>query len=628
MVLTRRNVMALLGMGLPALPGLPGMNISPARAQERQFRHGATQIEPLKYTADYKHFAYVNPDAPQTGRLRLGILGTFDSLNAFTISGDPVDPGLGKGLVVESLMRSALDEPSSEYALLAEGLWFPEDFSQVVFRLNEKAQFSDGVPVTPADVIFSFEAQKANSTQAAAYYKDVIRAEQTGDREVTFPFSVKGNRELPLIMGQLSILPKQWWQASDASGKPRDAAKPTLEPLLGSGPYLVSDVKPGVSFKLKRNSAYWGSSLAINRGHHNFEEIEVQFFRDRTVIFEAFKADQFDIQLESFSKQWATGYDFPAIRDGRVKREELPRKGVSGMQCWAPNMRREKFRDARVRQALNLAFDFEWSNANLFYGLFERSRSYFNNSEFEHRDLPDAAELALLEPMRAKVPPEVFTAAFQNPVNATPQDRRKNLREAQNLLAQAGWTGQQQGQKQLLKNEKGETFAIDIVLDSQAFERVALPYKEQLELLGFQVGVRVVDLAQYERIQETHDYDMIVASWGQSLSPGNEQRSFFGSEFADAKQSQNYAGIKDEAIDQLIEKIILAPDRAALVTAVKAMDRVLMWNHYVIPMWYKATDWIAYWARVRHPETMPGYALGYPEIWWFDADGDARIKQG
>lgn len=618
MIFTRRSLLQLLGAA--GLGGRAGL--SPAFAQERRFRHGSTLIEPLKYPEGFTQLAYVNRDAPKGGRVRLALLGSFDSINPFTLKGDSVSTGVN-----ELLMEQPLDEPSAEYGLIAESFWFPDDYSQVVFRLRPEARFQDGKPITPEDVIFSLDSQKANSTSAAAYYKDISKAEQTGEREVTFLFSVKGNRELPNITGQLPVIPKHWWLGKDASGRNRDVAETTLEPILGSGPYEIAAVKPGQSYVLRRVADYWGKDLPIKSGVDNFDEVEVQFYQDRNVLLEAFKGDQFDIQLESSSKQWATGYDFPAARDGRVKREELPRKGVQGMQSWAPNIRRAKFQDMRVRQALNLAFDFEWSNANLFYGLYTRSRSFFNQSEFEATGLPTAEELALLEPLRDKVPPEVFTAGFKNPVNDTPQARRKNLREAQKLFADAGWKAVQQGQKQVLKNDKGETFAIDIVLDSQAFERIALPYKEQLELLGVSVSVRTVDAAQYERIQEAYDYDMIVASWGQSLSPGNEQRDFFGSEFADKKQSRNYVGIKNPAVDELITRIILAPDRKALVAAARAMDRVLMWNHYVVPMWFKATDWIAYWSRVRHPENMPGYSPGYPDIWWFDAEAAAKLKK-
>jgi microcin C transport system substrate-binding protein len=297
------------------------------------------------------------------------------------------------------------------------------------------------------------------------------------------------------------------------------------------------------------------------------------------------------------------------------------------MQAWALNTRRAKFQDIRVRKAMDLAFDFEWSNQNLFYGVYTRSRSFFNNSEFEAKGLPSPEELKLLEPLRDQVPAEVFTTEYISFTNTTPEDRRKNLREAQRLLTEAGWKAEQVGGKRLLRNEKGEIFTIDLVLDSPAFERIALPYQEQLALLGVELKVRLVDAAQYERIQETHDFDMDVSSWGQSLSPGNEQREFFGSEFADRKQSRNSVGIKNPAIDALIEKIIFAPTRPDLVTACKAMDRVLMANHYVVPMWFKPEDWVSYWARVKHPDNMPGYALGYPTIWWYDAEGDAMIKK-
>jgi microcin C transport system substrate-binding protein len=583
-------------------------------AMDRQFRHGATLIEPLKYPAGFKQFDYVNPTAPKGGRIRLATFGSFDSVNAFTSKGQPAATGVNETLLVQPL-----DEPSAEYGLIAESFWYPDDYSQVVFKLRPEARFHDGEPIKPEDVIYSLEVQKANNIQAAGYYKDITKVEKTGDHEVTFSFGVKGNRELPNITGQLAILPKHWWTGKDANGKQRDPAEITLEPILGSGPYEIATIKPGSSYRLRRVKNYWGKDLAVNIGKDNFDEVELQYYLDRSVLLEGFKGNQFDIIQESSSKQWATGYDFPAVKSGAVVREEIPRKGVSGMQSWGINIRRAKFQDVRVRQALNLAFDFEWSNQNLFYGVYNRSRSYFNNSEFEATGLPSLEELILLEPLRSQVPPEVFTAEFSNPINPTTQDRRKNLREAQRLLTEAGWTGQKVGQKQVLKNASGDVFKLEFTLDAPAFERVALPYKEQLELLGFDVSVRVVDAAQYERLEENFDYDVIVASWGQSLSPGNEQRDFFGSEFADKKQSRNYVGIKNPAIDALINKIILAPDRKALVTAVKAMDRVLMW--------FKATDWVAYWKRVKHPIDMPGYALGFPDIWWFDAEADAEIRQ-
>lgn len=599
-----------------------------AFAQENVFSHGSTLFDVLKYGADFKHFDYVNPSAPKGGRIRLGFLGSFDSLNALTLKGDPLDPG-----VYETLMKPSFDEPSSEYGLLASGLWFPEDFSRVTYKLRPEAKFHDGTQVTPEDVIFSLDSVKANLTQQAVYYKDIQKAEKTGDHEVTFIFARGGNRELPQITGQLSVVSQKWWLGKDISGKARDIGASSLDPPMGSAAYEVADVKPGSSFLLRRVKDHWGKDLPVNIGYNNFDEIELQVYRDQTVMLEAFKGDQFDVSYETVAKNWATGYDFPAIKDGRCRKEEHEKERVSGMQAWVVNLRREKFADVRVRKALNLAFDFEWSNTNLFFGQYRRSRSYFNLSELEAKGLPSPEELAILEPLRDKLPPEVFTAEFSNPDNTTSNDRRKNLREAQSLLTEAGWVAKSQEQKQLLQNAKGEGFAIEMLLYSPAFERIALPYKEQLELLGFAVSVRTVDLSQYERLNEDHAFDMIVGSWGQSLSPGNEQREFFGSEFADKKGSRNSAGIKNPAVDAIIEQLINAPNRKALVTATKALDRALIWNQYVVPMWFGPIERIAYWKRVKHPDRLPGYAtsrltgapLGYPDIWWFDAVADQEL---
>jgi microcin C transport system substrate-binding protein len=617
MAFTRRSFTKLAF----AAPLLPWMKLS-AQAQERQFRHGVTLFEKVKYGPDFKNFDYVNPDAPKGGKLRYGLLGSFDSLNPFTEKGDSIDPNVNEALLVGSL-----DEPSSAYGLLAEGVWYPDDFSEAIYRLRPEARFHDGKPVTPEDVIFSFESQKENRPRSAAYYKNILKLEQVGERDVRLVFSEKGNRELPQIAGQLVIAPKHWWLGKDASGKQRDISAPTLEPILGSGPYKLIDIKSGASFTQGRIEDYWGKDLAVNRGRNNFDFGEVQLYTDSTVLLEAFKGDQFDIQRESSSKQWATGYDFPAVKDGRCLKEEIPRLGVQGMQSWAPNLRREKFQDARVRQALNLAFDFEWSNQNLFFSQYIRSRSYFNNSELEAKGLPSPEELAILEPLKDKLPPEVFTTEFANPLNTTPQDRRKNLRTAQKLLADAGWTSSSEGTKRILKNAKGETLSLDFLLYSPTFERIALPYKEQLELLGFDVTIRTVDVAQYQQLVKDFNFDIIVGSWGQSLSPGNEQREFFGSEFADKTGSRNYCGIKNPAIDKIIDTVIAAPNRQALIAATHALDRALISNSYVVPMWYYPFERVAYWKRVKHPQNMPGYDLGYPSIWWFDAAADAELKK-
>ena len=594
----------------------------PGHADVMQFRHAVSLLGEPKYPKDFSKFDYVNPDAPKGGKVRLAILGSFDSMNGNTINGDPIDPGVN-----ESLLFSSSDEPYGAYGLLAEGLWFPDDYSYVVYRLRPEAHFSDGEPVKPEDVVFTFDAIKANLPARQAYYKDVLKAEKTGDHEVTFTFAVKGNRELPQIIGEFGILPKHWWTAKDANGKQRDVAAATLEPLLGSGPYTVSKVISGQSYTLVRDKNYWGAKLPLNVGQNNFDEIEYQIYGDPTVMFEAFKGDRFDINMENSSKNWATGYEFPAVKNGSVVKGHIPQGGAEGMQCFALNLRREKFQDVRVRRALNLAYDFEWAKENLFYGQYERSRSYFNNSELEARGLPSPDELALLEPLRDKLPPEVFTTEYANPVNPTPQARRKNLQAAQALFAEAGWKPETVGSKRVLKNAKGEIFSMDFLFDWDAYERITLPYKESLELLGIAVTIRTLDESQYTRLKKDFDYDIIVGSWGASLSPGNEQTEYWTSSSADTKGSANYHGIKNPAIDALVAKLTTAPDRKTLVAATRALDRALIWSNYGVPMWFNSGIRLAYWKRVAHPEPFPNFGLAYPAIWWADDKAAATISK-
>ena len=616
MKLNRRHLLTLAA----ALPAAKLVGIQIATAEDREFRHALTLFDDIKYPADFKHFDYVNPQAPKGGRVRFGIVGSFDSLNPYTFKGEP-----GSAVTNETLLTSSLDEPSTEYGLVAHSVWHPDDRSLVVYRLRPEARFHDGKPMTPDDVIWSLGALKEAHPFYNAYYKNITKAEQTGDGEVTFVFSEKGNRELPLITGQLPVLPKHWWTAKDDKGRQRDIKETTLEVPLGSGAYVASEVKPGASIRMKRVEDYWGKDLPVNTGADNFDEIEYIFFRDANVAFEAFKGDQYDWRTENSSKMWATGYDFPALKAGRVVKEDIQLRQVEGMQSWAMNIRRDKFKDVRVRRALNFAFDFEWSNTNLFYGQYTRSRSYFNNSEMEAKGLPSPEELAILEPLKDQLPPEVFTTEFVNPVNATPQDRRMNLREAAKLLNEAGWTVTQQGGKSLLKNAAGERLTVEFLLDSPLFERIALPYQQQLELLGIGVSIKTVDSAQYERQVQTFDYDIVVGNWGQSLSPGNEQRDFWGSEAANRNGSRNYVGIADPAIDKLIETIVFAPDRQSLITACKALDRVLIWNHFVVPMWYIAYERTARWDRFGRPATMPILSTGFPSVWWWDEEKARKV---
>ena len=616
MPLNRRSLLKLAGLA----PAAKLVGIQIAHADDRQFRHALTLFDDIKYGPEFKNFNYVNPQAPKGGRVRYGVVGSFDSLNPYTYKGESVS-----AVSNETLLTSSLDEPSTEYGMVAGSVWHPDDRSLVVYRIRPEARFHDGKAMTPDDVIWSMQTLRDINPFYNAYYKDIAKAEQTGGNEVTFTFSQKGNRELPLITGQLPVLPRHWWTGKDANGKQRNIAETALEVPLGSGAYVATDVKPGVSLKMKRVAEHWAKDLPVSIGQNNFDEIEYLFFRDGNVAFEAFKADQFDWRIETSSKTWATGYDFPAIKANRVVKEDIHLRQVEGMQSWAMNLRREKFSDVRVRQALNFAFDFEWSNTNLFYGQYTRSRSYFNNSEMEAKGLPTAGELAILEPLKDQLPAEVFTSEYINPVNDTPQARRKNLRAASRLLDEAGWKVSADGSKPVLKNAKGDRLSIEFLLDSPLFERIALPYQQQLELLGIEVKLKTVDSAQYERQTQTFDYDIIVGNWGQSLSPGNEQREFWGSETAARNGSRNYIGIRNPAIDSLIETVIFAPGRENLITACKALDRALIWNHYVVPMWYIAYDRTARWDRFGRPETLPDYSNGFPAIWWWDAEKAKKV---
>ena len=591
-----------------------------AVAGEPRERHGLSLMGDLKYGPDFKHFDYVNPDAPKGGKLRLSTTGSFDSLNPFIVKGQAA--GL-VGYIYDTLMTSTQDEPSSEYGLIAKSVAYPEDYSWVIYTLRPEARWHDGKPVTPEDVIFSFEALKKGHPRYAYYYANITKAEKVGDQKVKFTFNQKGNRELPQITGQLFVLPKHYWEGTDANGKKRDFSSTTLEPPLGSGPYRVKDVKPGKSISVERVSDYWGKDLPVNVGRYNFDEIQVEYFRDTTVALEAFKADQFDVRVESSAKNWATAFEFPAIKNGDVIKDVLTSKGAEPMQSFAFNTRRSKFADPKVRRAFNHAFNFEWANKNLFFGQYNRVNSYFANSELAATGLPTGRELEILESVRDQVPPEVFTTEYENPVNNDTKDVRRNLRTARKLLEEAGWSIK--GGK-LVNSKTGEAMQVEFLLVSPLFERIVLPYTQSLKRLGIETKVRTVDSSQYQRRLETFDFDIVVGSWAQSLSPGNEQRNYWGSKSADRNGSRNLIGIKNPAIDKLIERIIFATDREDLVASTRALDRVLLWNHYLVPQWYFNGLRLARWNRFSFPDKRPTYGTGYPDTWWHDPTKTATIK--
>ena len=579
-----------------------------ASSDEGQTSHGIAMHGDLKYPPDFKHFDYVNPKAPKGGTVRLEAIGTFDSFNPFIIKGSPA---AGIGRIYESLMAGSADEPFSEYGLLAESITVPRDRSWVAFKLRAEARWHDGKPVTADDVIWTFEALITKAVPFyRGYYGDVKKVEKVDERTVRFTFGRGTNRELPLILGQLVVLPKHYWAE-------RDFTRTTLEPPLGSGPYRIGAFEPGRDVEYERVEDYWGKDVPVNVGRDNFDRIRHDYYRDGTVSVEAFKAGEYNYRAENSSKNWATAYDFPALRQGLVKKEEIPHDRSAGMQAFAFNTRRALFQDRTVREALAYAFDFEWSNRTLFYGQYERTRSYFDNSELAATGLPSPAELAILGPYRGLLSKEVFTKAYKPPANDGSGRIRANLREASKLLRKAGWNIDKTTRK-LTHKATGRTLAFEILLVSPLFERIVLPFAKNLSRLGITATVRTVDSAQYRRRLDDFDFDVVIGSWGQSLSPGNEQRDLWGSDFADRPGSRNLMGLKDPVVDALIEGLINAPDRKSLVNHVRALDRVLQWGHWLIPQWHIPYDRLVYWDRFGRPKVTPTQGVQF-DTWWIDA---------
>lgn len=598
------------------LAALSWLAAAPAQGQPGDApppRHGLAMHGDLRYPAGFPHFDYVNPDAPKGGRLRLHVAETtFDSFNPFIVKGNAA---AGVGSLYDTLMVAAADEPFSQYGLLAETVQTPADRSWVLFTLRPEARFHDGRPVTPEDVIWTYQTLlEKGQPFYRFYYGSVDQVEKRGERGVYFHFKPGTNRELPLILGQLPVLPKHWWAEREF-----DAA--SLEPPLGSGPYRIGRFEPGRFVEYERVADHWARDLAVNRGRDNFDVQRYEYFRDATVALEAFKSDQYDFRAENSAKEWATGYDAPPVRDGRIVKREVPHERPAGMQGFAMNLRRPAFQDPRVREALSWAFDFEWSNQALFYGQYARTRSYFENSEMAARGLPGPDELALLEPFRGRIPEEVFTTEYQPPRTDGSGSSRENLRRAAELLKAAGWAVE--GGK-LVKD--GRPLAFEILLPGALYERIALPYKANLERIGLTVSVRTVDTAQYRRRMDTFDYDVTIAVFGQSESPGNEQREFWGSESAKREGSRNVIGIQDPAVDALVERIVAAPDRASLVTACRALDRVLQWGHYVVPNWHLSRDRLAWWDRFGMPAVVPRTGVQL-DAWWWDAGKAAALER-
>ena len=547
-------------------------------------------------------------------------IGTFDNFN-IAVAGVKGSIAPAANLIYETLMARSQDEVATEYGLLAEAASHPDDFAWVIYRLRKEAHWHDGKPVTPEDVIFSIEVLKKYSPMYASYYRHVEKVEKIGERDIKFTFDAPGNRELPTIVGELEVLPKHYWEGADGEGHKRDISATTLEPPLGSGPYRIKDFVAGRSVRLERVKDYWGANLPVRIGQENFDEMRFEFFRDNLVALEAFKADQADWIAENSAKQWATAYDFPAVTEKRVILEKFPINDSGRMQAFALNVRREQFRDARVRRAFNYAFDFEEMNKQLFFGQYTRINSYFDGTELASSGLPQGVELEILEKLRDKVPAEVFTTPYVNPVGGNPEAVRANLREGARLLKEAGF----EVRDRKLVDAAGKPVTVEILVQDPSAERIALFYKPSLERIGVTASIRVVDDAQYQNRLRSFDFDMIIDQWGESLSPGNEQREYWGSQSADVPGSRNTIGIKNPAIDALIDRVIFAKDRSELVAATRALDRVLLWNFYVVPQFTYGFSRYARWDRFSHAD-LPKYARsGLPSLWWFDADKAARI---
>lgn len=554
---------------------------------------------------NFSHFRYADPDAPQGGRLTVGLLGTFDSLNPLIVKGVPAQSL--RGYVIESLLARGYDEPFTLYALLARSVETDAKRSFVTFHLDERATFSDGTPVTPADVIFSWQLLRDKGRpNYRTYYAKVTKAEAVGERGVRFDLSQADDRELPLILGLMPVLPRH---AVD----PDTFEETSLKPLIGSGPYVVANVDIGRSVTLVRNPRYWGRDLPVNRGFWNFDTVRFDYYRDANAHFEAFRKGLFDLHLETEPGRWETAYDFPAARDGRVIKEEFPTGQPQGMLAFVFNTRRPVFADIRVREAIAQLLDFEWMNRNLFFGRYQRTGSYFEGSELSARGRPaDARERALLAPFPEAVRPDILEGTWAPPSTDGSGRDRKRLKAALALLAEAGY---ELDGTVLKQRSSGRPLTFEIMVTTKDQERVALAFVRSLRRAGIEPSIRVVDAVQYEQRRITFDFDMMQYRWDQSLSPGNEQAFYWGSAAADEQGSRNYMGVRSAAVDAMIAAMLKAQGRAEFVAAVRALDRILLSGQYVVPLYYLPAQWVARWRSVRHPAATSLY--GYlPETWW------------
>ena len=580
--------------------------------------HGISTFGELKYSADFEHLDYVNPDAPKGGEISMWGFGSFDSMHPYSTKGRA---GQYSSIFYESLLEGSSDEPDSVYGLVAESMEYPEDRSEVIFNMRPEARFSDGSPLTAADVVFSYEVlrDKGLPSFRAVIEKQVASAEALGPHRVKFTFKAGvPTRDLPQTVGGLPIFSKAYYETSGA-----DFEESTLTPAVGSGPYVLESIDVGQQIIYKRNPDYWGKDLPINKGRHNFDTIRVEYFADYNSAFEGFKAGTYTFRSEASSKIWATGYDFPAIEKGWAVKDTPSDGTLASGQSFLFNLRRERFQDIRVRKAIGMMFNFEWSNKTLFYGIYARMESFWENSYLKASGMPQPGELAFLTPLADILPPGVLDSpAVTAPVSSERQLDRKNLRAASALLDEAGWPVGDDG---IRRNAAGETLKLEILNDIQSFDRVINPFVENLQKLGIDAVHTRVDNAQMTERERNFDFDMVTGNFRTSLTSGAGLKQYFGSESADISLF-NLAGYRSEAADRLIEDVIAAGDRKTLNDATRALDRVLRAEVFWVPQWFRNTHNIAYYDMYRYPDNLPPYALGILDFWWFDQDAFARLK--
>ncbi len=585
-----------------------------------EWRTTSSLLGDSKYGDNFQHYDYVNPDAPKGGTYNSTVLGTFDSFNPYIVQGTPAAglAGFGGGLLYDTLMEQATDEGSVSHPLIAEAYKYPDDYSSATYRLDPRARWHDGQPITVDDVVWSFNALKANSPMYNRYFENVTEAVAISDREVEFRFNQKGNRELPKILGDLVVLPKHWWEGTDKNGRKRDIARPTLEPPLGSAAYRIKSFRPGSEIVWERVPDYWGAKLPVKIGRENFDTRRYVYMLDDNAAWLAFtKGGLQDVKSENSSRRWATAYTFPAIEAGDVVKKEFKTSSPEPMQAFVLNERRPLFQDRLVREALTWPFDFETMNRTLFYGYNTRTTSYFQGTELASSGIPSGRELEILEPFRSQLPPELFTQEFKLPVYDSPQSERKNLKQAVDLFAKAGWVIKG---GRMVNAKTGEPFKFEILGWNDTDQVIASPYIANLRKIGVDASLRIIDQTQYINRLNNFDFDVTTSMFQQSDSPGNEQRDFWSSRAADTPGSRNLMGIKNPVVDALVDKIIFAKDRDDLVAATHALDRVLLWNYYAVPQYYRAVIWLAYWNKFGIPDKQPAYIGADIDSWWIDED--------